>query len=77
MDHFNTGDAGLAEACCEFPGQLFGSHRDTPRPPAFGLREGLVEIAACGKCGHLVAVRKLLDDGEGALADGAGGTENG
>ena len=58
-------------------GKLFGGQRNHPRPPADSLREGLVEIAACGQRGHLIAVRKLLDDGEGALADGAGGTENG
>ena len=47
------------------------------RTPADGLREGFVDVAAGGQRGDGVALRKLLNDGECALADGAGGTENG
>ena len=77
VNHFDAGDAGLLEASGKLAGQLFGGQRDQLRPPADGLRKGFVEVAPGGQRGHLVAVRKLLDDGEGALADGAGGTENG
>jgi hypothetical protein len=37
----------------------------------------LIDVAAGGERGDSVALRKLLDDGEGALPDGAGGTEDG
>ena len=77
MDYVNAGYACLAKARGQLCGKLFGSHGDHPRPPADSLCEGLVEIAACGERGNLIAARKLLDDGEGALADGASGTEDG
>jgi hypothetical protein len=41
------------------------------------LGEGLIDIAAAGQRCHGIAIGKLLDDGEGALADGTGGTEDG
>jgi hypothetical protein len=41
------------------------------------LREGLFEITSGGQRGDRVSVRELFDDGEGTLANGAGGTENG
>jgi hypothetical protein len=41
------------------------------------LRESFFEIAPGGESCNRIAIRKLLNDGEGALADGAGGTENG
>ena len=37
----------------------------------------MVYVASGSERGDRVAVRELLDDGEGAGADGAGGTENG
>ena len=77
VNDFDPGDAGLAQAGGKLAGQLFGGHRNDLRTPADGLREGFVDVAAGGQRGHGVALRKLLDDGEGALADGAGGTENG
>ena len=46
-------------------------------PPTEGLDEGFVDVAAGSQGGHRESLRKLLDDGQGALADGAGGTENG
>jgi hypothetical protein len=61
----------------ELGGQLFRGQRDELWPPANGLREGFVDVAPGGQRGDRVALGKLLDDGEGALADGAGGTENG
>jgi hypothetical protein len=61
----------------QLPGQLFGGQRNHLRPPANGLRERFVQVAPGSQRGHLIAVGKLLNDGEGALADGAGGTENG
>ena len=61
----------------KLPGQLFGGQRNHLRPPADSLREGFVDVAPGGQRGHLVALGKLLNDGEGALPDGAGGTENG
>jgi hypothetical protein len=41
------------------------------------LGEGLIEVAAGGERGYGIAVGELFDDGESALSDGAGGTENG
>ena len=77
VDHCDAGDAGCFEAGGKLRGEFFGGQRDDLGPPADGLREGFVDVAAGGERGDLIAVRKLLDDGEGALADGAGGTENG
>ena len=62
---------------CQNCGQFFSGQRDDLRPPARSLREGLIDVASCGQRGHAVALGKLLDDGESALADGAGGAENG
>ena len=76
-DDLDAGDAGLPELRGKLRGQLFGGHRDEPRPPAKGLRGGFVEVAPGGERDNRVALRELLDDGKGALADGAGGTENG
>ncbi len=58
-------------------GKFFGGEGDDLRAPANGLREGLVDVAAGGEGGDGIALGELLDDGEGALADGAGGTEDG
>jgi len=77
VDGLDATDAGRFEPGGEFGSQLFVSQRDQLRPPVNGLREGLVYVAPRGQRGHRVALGKLLDDGEGALADGAGGTENG
>ena len=71
----------VTPACFEprsqLPGQLFRRQRDDLRPPAHGLRKRFVDIAPSRQRRHLVALGKLLNNGEGALADGAGGTENG
>ena len=77
VDDLDAGDAGLAQPGGKLLGELFGGQRDELRPPADGLRKGFVDVAAGGQRGDGVALGKLLDDGEGALADGAGGTENG
>jgi hypothetical protein len=60
-----------------FSFSLIGGQREELWPPAKGLLKGFVEIAPGGQRDDRVAVRKLLHDGEGALSDGAGGTENG
>ena len=70
-------DAGLAQPRGQLRGEFFGGQRNHARPPAHGLRKGFVDVAAGGQRGDGVALRKLLNDGEGALSDGAGGTENG
>ena len=77
VNHFNARNAGLPQAAGKLAGQLFCGQRDHLRTPANGLGEGLVEVATGSERGHLIAVGELLNDGEGALADGAGGTENG
>jgi hypothetical protein len=77
VDSFDSGDAGLAQARGELLGKFFRGQRSQPRTPANGLREGFVDVAACGERGDGIPVGKLLDDREGALPDGAGGTENG
>jgi hypothetical protein len=58
-------------------GQFFGGQRNHRRPPAQGLLKGLVDIAAGRQRSDGVALRKLLNNGEGALSDGTCGTENG
>jgi len=77
VDDLNAGDPGGFEALAEGFGDLFSGEGDEAGAPADGLGEGLVDIVAGGEGGDLVAVWELLDDGEGALSDGAGGTEDG
>jgi hypothetical protein len=77
MDDFDTRDPGLPEAARQIGGQLFRGHRHDLRPPSGGLSKRFVYVAACRQRGNGVALGKLLDNGEGALADGTGGPENG
>jgi len=77
VNDIDAGDAGLFEARGKLGSEVFSCERDDLGPPADSLGEGLVKIAPGGESGDLIAVRKLLDDGEGALADGACGTEDG
>src|SRR5579875_3660167 len=72
-----SASAWVAQARCELGGQLLGGHGDDLRPPANGLCEGFVEVAAGGESRHGKTLRELLDNGECGLADGAGRTENG
>jgi len=60
----------------ELTGKFRGGQRYQLRPPANRLRKGFVHIAASRKRGYLIALGELLNNGKGALADGAGGTEN-
>ena len=53
-------------------GKLFGGKRDKTWAPAEGLIVCLGHGAAGGEGCYLVSVGELIDDGEGALADGAG-----
>lgn len=76
VDDLRPGDSSLAEALAEIGGKLLSCHGDDLRTPANGLSESLVDVAAGGDGRYLVAIRKLLNDGQGALADGAGGTED-
>ncbi len=76
VDDFDVGDASGPQACGEgrrrelpWPGRCFGA-------PAEALGEGDVDVAAGGERDDLVAVGKGLADGEGAVADGAGGAED-
>ena len=62
MDRFDSAYASLNQARGELAGEFLGGHG---------------EVAPAGQRGHPVALRELLDDGECALTDGAGGTENG
>ena len=77
MNDFDAGDSGRRSRPASSSGQLFVGHRDQPRTPADSLGEGFVDIAAGGERRDRVAVGELFHDGEGALADGAGGTEDG
>ncbi len=70
-------DAGGGETRSQVVGQLLGGQRNELGAPADGLRKSLVDVAAGGERSYGVALRKLLNDGEGALPDGTGGTENG
>jgi hypothetical protein len=74
---FDAGDAGLFEPGGNFVSEFFRGERNQLRPPADGLCEGFVDVAACGERNDGVAIGKLLDDREGALPDGAGRTEDG
>jgi hypothetical protein len=74
---FDAGDAGLFEAFVEVGCKFFGGQGDDCGAPANGLRKGMVDVAPGGERGNREAVGKLLNDGEGALPDGAGGTEDG
>ena len=70
-------NAGLHELGSQLSGQLFRGQRNQPRTPANGLRKGFVQVAPSSQRGHRVALWKLFNDGKCALADRAGGTENG
>ncbi len=76
MDNFNAGDASGLEARGELARKLFCSQRDDLRTPADSLGKGFVDVAAGSQRSHRVALGKLLNDGEGALADRASGAEN-
>jgi len=67
---FDSGDAGVAEARGELGGELFCGERNDARTPANGLLKGFFDVAARGERDDGVALRKLLNDGEGALPDG-------
>ena len=60
----------------EGSGELFGGEGDDLGAPAEALGEGYVEVLACGEGDDLIAVGEGLADGEGAVADGAGGAED-
>jgi len=77
VDDFDAGNSGAFDAGSELGGELFRGERYDVRTPAEGLRKGFVKVASGGQRSDRVAVRELLDDGEGALAYGAGGTEDG
>jgi len=74
---FDAGDAGLAKTGGKLTGEIFRGKRNKVRAPADGLRVGFVNVAAGCERGDGIAIGKLLDDGKGASADGAGGTEDG
>ena len=74
---FDSRDAGLGQARAQFGGQFFSGHRDDLRSPAHRLCKGFVDVAPGGQRRDRIAVGKLLNYGEGALSDGAGGTEDG
>ena len=76
VNYLGVGDAFGFEASGEGGGQLFGSEGDDFGPPAEALGKGYFEILACGEGDDLVAVGEGLADGEGAVADGAGGAED-
>jgi hypothetical protein len=72
VDDLYGGDAGGLESLVEGSCKLFRGQRNKTWAPAEGLFECLVHVVAGGERGYLVSVGELLDDGEGALADGAG-----
>ncbi len=77
VDNLNAGNSGRFQAGGELFGELFVCEGHNARTPAKGLHQGFVEVAASGQSGNRVSVRELLDDGEGALPNGAGGAEYG
>ena len=77
VDDFDAGDACGLEAGLELGGEFFGGDGDDFRTPADALVEGGVEVLACGEGDDLIAVGEGFADGEGAVADGAGGAEDG
>ena len=77
MNHFDPGDARLGQPSGKLISQWLGSHRNNARPPTHGLRERDLEILSSRQSRYCVSLRKLLDNGKGALADRAGRTENG
>jgi hypothetical protein len=77
VDHLRSRDPSLVQALAETGGEFFCRKRDHLRPPADCLGESFVDIAAGSEGRDLVSIGKLLDDGKGALADGAGRSEDG
>lgn len=77
VEDFDVGDAGCLEAALQGCRELIGGERDGFGAPAKALVEGYVNVAAGSEGDDLVAVGKGLADGEGAVADGAGGSEDG
>ena len=55
---------------------FFGGEGDDFGAPAEALGVGCVDVAAGGEGDDLVAVGEGFADGEGAVADGAGGAED-
>ena len=74
--YFGSGDSLLLEVAGQSCGQFFGGERDQAWAPADGLLKGDLEIAAGGQRGDGVAIGVGFYDREGALADGAGGSED-
>src|ERR1700722_18351749 len=77
MDDLRPLRSGLAQALAEFVCKFLGRKRNCLRSPANNLREGFVDVAAGRQRRYLVAIWKLLNNGEGALADRAGRAEDG
>ncbi len=76
VQDFDAGDAGFAQAEFEGFGEGLGGEGDELGAPGLGLGERRVYIGAGCKGDGGVAVWELLADGEGALADGAGGAQD-
>ncbi len=68
--------AGLVEANAQVVGVGFGCDGDHTRPPAFGLFERKIEVAASGEGDDLKSVRKRFNHAEGAPADRAGRSQD-
>ena len=64
------------EADLQRGGQFLGREGDDSGTPADALLEGDVDVAAGCEGDDLIAVGEGLADGEGAVADGAGGAED-
>ena len=73
---FYAGNTGIAQPAGEFRREFFGRKRDQPRTPADGLIEGRVHVSPSDQRGYGVPFRIGINDREGALADGAGRSEN-
>ena len=76
MDYVDVGEACFAEAGLEGCGQLFGGYGDDSGAPAEALGEGNLEVLARGESDGLIAIGEGFADGEGRVADGAGGAED-
>src|SRR5258708_11906096 len=77
VDNINTFNAGLAETVAELRGQFLCCQRHHLRTPAHGLCVSFFKVPAGSQRSYGVAIWKLLNDGERALSNGAGRTENG
>jgi len=76
VNDFDASDPCRLEARGEIGSQSFGGQRDDLWTPAEALGQGYVDVAASGEGDDLVAVGEGFADGEGAVADGAGGAED-